>query len=438
MTARGSIALLAGICLALGLARGDFSCPAATTPKRVELSFWNGFTGPDGVVMLQLVRRFNEANPDVQVSMQRMDWATYYNKLMVAVLDGRGPEVFVLQANSLPRMHRARLMTPVTELFAIRDGEPGIPRRDFDPMVLEQVVYGNDIVGVPLDVWPFGLYCNADMLKNAGIVDAKGKARPPKDREEFLRAARAMRQDTDGDGTPDNWGYALTDWRIVFQSLQPQFGGHTFDAKGRADLVNEGNLATLRFMQSLNNPKDRMVPPPENGLGWMGFRQQKVGMVIDGIYMLGDLMRLNDFNYVGAPVPVVGNQPGTLADSHVLCVNRSVTQAEREGSLRFLKFLSENSIDWAKAGQVPARRSVRDTEAFRQMPVQYAFSQQIPYVRYFPRTVNIFELNQELGLAIEQVIRGRKSAEDALRFANTKIQASLDRTARELAEEGAR
>lgn len=427
MNPRASLGLLAGFCLILGIARGGLPVSNSAAPRRVELSFWNGFTGPDGVVMLQLVRKFNEANPDVQIAMQRMDWGTYYNKLMVSVLDRRGPEVFVLQANAMPRMYRAGLVGSVNELF----GPNGIDAKDFDPMVFRQVQYGEEVVAVPLDIWPFGLYCNADLLKKAGIVDERGNARPPKNREEFVQAMRAMRS---GIGTDKAlWGYALTDWRLVFQSIAPQFGGRYFDENGRVDLVNEGNLEALRFMVSLNDPKDRLVPPPENGLGWMGFRQQKVGMVIDGIYMLGDLKRLQDFNYLGAPVPVVGKRPGTLADSHLLCIRHNLSPEQRAGALRFLKFLSDNSIEWADAGQVPARRSVRETERFKSMQVQYAFSQQIPYIHYFPRTINIFELNQELGLAIEQVIRGRKSPEEALKFANVKIQESIDRTARELA-----
>jgi multiple sugar transport system substrate-binding protein len=64
--------------------------------------FWNGFTGPDGRTMLALVRRFNEENPDVQVTMQRMAWATYYNKLFVG-LGGRAPEISVLQSDAFAR-----------------------------------------------------------------------------------------------------------------------------------------------------------------------------------------------------------------------------------------------------------------------------------------------------------------------------------------------
>ena len=53
-------------------------CPAVTWPARrtgaTELRFWNGFTGPDGRTILKLVKRFNRDNPDVRVTVQRMEW----------------------------------------------------------------------------------------------------------------------------------------------------------------------------------------------------------------------------------------------------------------------------------------------------------------------------------------------------------------------------
>ena len=313
MRIKASLTLLFLVVLVLGLARSDFQCQGLVGRGKVELNFWNGFTGPDGRIMLGIVRRFNEANPDVTVSMQRMDWATYYNKLMVAAVDGRGPEVFVLQSSSLSRMHRAGFIANVTDMF---EGPHAIPDSDFDRLVINQVRYGREYIGVPLDIWPFGLYSNADLLKQAGFVDARGNARPPTNRAEFLKAARLM-QHLGPDGHPDVWGYALTNWAAQSQlsgACLPQFNGHYFAADGRADLTNPGNVAALTFMASLNEGK-RLIPPPENGLGWVGYRQKKVGMVIDGIFMVGDLQRLEDFNYIGAPLPVIGYHPGTTAEN---------------------------------------------------------------------------------------------------------------------------
>src|SRR5262245_60289160 len=73
----------------------------------VTVRFWNGFTGPDGRTMLRLVKRFNQQNPDVHVLMQRMDWSTYYNKLFVAGLGHRAPELFVVHTRAMLRFARA-------------------------------------------------------------------------------------------------------------------------------------------------------------------------------------------------------------------------------------------------------------------------------------------------------------------------------------------
>lgn len=414
-----AVVLALGIVL-LGVIRSAVTGQGVIGGHKTRIDFWNGFTGPDGRIMLGLIRKFNDANPDVEVTMQRMDWATYYNKLMVAALDGRGPEIYVIQSEAMPRMHRAGFVANLTGLFG---DSPNIPRSDFDPLVLEQVTYGSELVGVPLDIWPFGLYSNADLLKKAGINH------PPTNRKEFLADIQAIQTPMNGNGERDTWGYALTNWRQNFQTVLPQFDGYYFDKNGRAALDNPHNVEALSFFANLQNSK--VLPPPDNAEGWVGYRQKKVAMVIDGIYMLGDLQRLEDFHYVGAPTPVIGNHPGTMADSHVLCIRNGIDPDRRAASERFIRFLSQNSIGWAAAGQVPARKSVRNTAEFRSMPVQYAFSQQIPNIHYLPRTTVMFEMNLELDLAVEKVIRGRATPLEALQVANKNLQDDLEKDAME-------
>src|SRR3954449_3189070 len=80
---------------------------SSSSDRPITLRFWNGFTGPDGRTMLAIVKQFNAANPDVHVMMQRMEWGTYYNKLFVAALGKRAPEVFVIHTDSIPRFRSA-------------------------------------------------------------------------------------------------------------------------------------------------------------------------------------------------------------------------------------------------------------------------------------------------------------------------------------------
>ena len=53
-----------------------------------------------------------------------------------------------------------------------------------------------------------------------------------------------------------------------------------------------------------------MAPPPENFDSWIGFRQGKVGMVWEGVYMLDDLTKQTDLDFGAAPVPQMGVKAG--------------------------------------------------------------------------------------------------------------------------------
>lgn len=408
---------MVGFCALLGVARCDQLSVGGGAARKLQLNFWNGFTGPDGRTMLGMIRKFNAENPDIQVSMQRMDWATYYNKLMVAAVDGRGPEMFVVHASTLPRMRRAHFLADMSGMFQAKGGL--IPAADFDPYVLQQVQFGSELLGIPLDIHPQGLYVNRKLLASVGFE------RLPKTRTEFLQLARQLRVDEDRDGRPDRWGFAMTLWRNNFQTLIPQFGGRFLDSQGKADLNCPGNVRALEFLQQLG--KDKLVPPPENGLGWVGYRQGKVAMVFDGVYMLGDLKRLNSLDWVGGPIPQIGDRPGTMADSHVLCARRGLGSIQRAAVQRFFQYLSDKSVAWADAGQVPARRSVRATPAFQAMPTQAAFATQIPSMVYPPRIPVLFEFTLEIDLAVEKVLRGRATPKAALDMANTNAQRFIER-----------
>ena len=161
------------------LIAGCDRAPSIGGKKVIELRFWNGFTVPDGRTMLGIVKNFNKANPDVHVTMQRMEWGTYYNKLFVAGLGGRAPEVFVIHTDTLARFTRANFVQPVDSW-----AKPGgmIDTNDIDPNVWSAVQYGTQHFAVPLDIHLLGMYYNKTLFKQANI------AHPPTNRAEFVDA----------------------------------------------------------------------------------------------------------------------------------------------------------------------------------------------------------------------------------------------------------
>ena len=281
-----SVAPLAPLGCGRGSAAGDL----------VELRFWNGFTGPDGRTILRLVQEFNRQADGVRVTLQRMPWATYYNKLFVAGLDGRAPELFVLQSQWVARMQGAGLTRPTDDLFD--DGGGSIPAGDFNANILAAVTRDGRRWAVPLDVHPMGLYYNKALFRQAGIVDGRGEARPPTNRAEFLDAGRRLAALRTGDGGKV-WGFAFTWLRTNVFTAMRQFGSPVVDADGTpAPLTDGPSVAALEFMHDLI--EQGIATPIEANAGIIGFRQGKVGMIFEGIYMLPELQRQTDLDYGAA------------------------------------------------------------------------------------------------------------------------------------------
>jgi multiple sugar transport system substrate-binding protein len=222
----------------------------------------------------------------------------------------------------------------------------------------------------------------------------------------------------------------FTNFRSNVTAVMHQFGARFFDRDyTHCTLDSPEAVAALAFCADLIH-RYELVPLPENIDAWIGFRQGKVGMVFEGVYMLADLRRQQDLDFGGAPVPLLGREPATWCDSHVLCVRRGTNPEHLEAAQRLITFLSENSLDWAEGGQVPVRRDLRETIRFQEMPVQAAFAQQIPYSKYPPRVPFVFEFYSEFDLAIERVLRGSAEPEQALTAAAAKINEAMARDRR--------
>lgn len=360
--------------------------------------------------MLRMVQRFNAANPDIQVIMQRMDWATYYNKLFVAGLGGRAPEVFILQTHSVPRFAQASFVRPVDDLTADRRG---LDIGDIDANVWQAVSVAGKHYGVPLDVWPMGMYYNRKLFREAGIVDARGEPKPPTDRAEFLDAIRRLTKPAAG-GKPAQWGFVFTNFESNVYTIMQQFGGEFFSAGNERCVVNNPkNVEALQLCVDIIR-KERCAPPPENFDAWIGFRQGTAAIAFEGIYMLADLQKQKDLDFGGAPTPLLGKRRAVWAGSHNVCLRADLQGADLDAAWRFTTFLSNNSLDWAQGGQVPVRKSLRETPRFAGMEVQSQFAREIPYAVYLPRLPYIFEFQTEFNNAIEKALRASATPQQAL------------------------
>ncbi len=400
----------------------------------IELRFWNGFTGRDGDKMTSMVKRFNAENDDIHITVQRMQWRTYYNKLFVAGQAEREPEVFISHAKSLPRFVRADFVRPIDDLI---NGEDGIDTSDIDEIVWESVNIGGQHVGLPIDVHPLGLYYNTKLFEEVGIVDESGKAKPPSNQTEFVSALRKLKKDRDNDGRIDQWGFMFFFFPMhIIHSWMHQFGGGTYFNEDFTECIinNAENRKALEFLVDLIHEQKLIpVPLPQDSAGWDGFKQGRVGMFLGGIFMLNDLRAVEEFDpnnkieYAGAFTPTVGHKPAMWADSHVACISSTIDDRKAKAAWRFIKYVSDNSLEWASGGQVPVRKSVRELPAFQEMQLHVAFAEQLPYIKYYPKLPYSIEFERSFRNNTSSACLGAVTPEEALEKIQTEMNEIIAR-----------
>jgi multiple sugar transport system substrate-binding protein len=372
--------------------------------------------------MVDLIREFHRQNPDIEVSLQRIDWGVYYNKLFVAGLGKRSPEVFVLHAGMMPRFASAGLMAEMDNLL---DAPGRAALEDLVPVIRPKLQWEGHQVAWPLDVHMLGLYCNLDLFRKAGLVDSTGQPRIPVNRRDFLEAGAALRKLS----TPDReiWGFGIADPNLIALTSCYQQGGRLMSPDlSTPTLDSPENVAGLDFLRDLVS-EYRVAPPPESNDAWIGFRQGNVGMVMAGIWMLAEVKGDRAFDFDVSPLPQLGDSPASFGSTHLMGLAPGLSESSRQAGWRLIQFLSSHSLEWAKVGQLPARESLLASAEFRSMLPQANLAPEIPHLVFTPGTPSLWEVQDEFYRAGEKVLRGTESASVALRLAQQKAEVVLDR-----------
>lgn len=397
----------------------------APTPNRIVLNYWNGFTGPDGKTMSALVQQFQKENPDIEVRMQLIPWSTYYDKLTLSLAYGGAPDVFIMQAARFQEYASFHTLRPLGDLYA-SDKTPLGPR-DFAPVPWRESFYGGAQYALPLDVHPIGLYYNTRLFKDAGIVDAHGRAKPPTDLTEFLADAKKLTRDTDGDGRPDQWGFVITNQHSNWLTFAHQFGGDIVTPDGRQGAMSSPPCLQATHLLCDLIYKYHIAPKPEGVDAWLALRQGKAAMAMEGIYMLSSLQDQPGLEFAGAPVPQFGPKKGLWGGTHLLCQPAGIAPERAKAAWRLMRFLSDHSLAWGVGGQVPARQDVERSPAFQALPVQAQFARQLANVDYDPQIPRANALNQFADPAIEAALLQLQTPDDAMRDADRRINQLLSR-----------
>ncbi len=342
----------------------------------VELQFWNGLTGGDGPYMLEMIERFNSEHENIDVKMSAILWDEFYQKLPSAVSVGRGPEVALMQSFYMPTFATRGIVMPLDDVAQ----ELGLKQSDFPSAVWDAGTYEGQRYGIPLDVWPYGMYYNKEVMEMAGLDPDK----PPQTGDEFLSALEQMKEE----GIQGFWvepNYPTINW--LFQSLIPQFGGSLFNEDlTEATINSDPNVEALTWLTDIirNDYSPRNVGTDTDDVA---FNNNKDAFIWIGPWQINYFKQRKDVEWGAEVLPRVGAERATWAGSHnfIIPQQREQDPNKLQASKVFINWISKNSAEWAKAGQVPARASVRDSQTFKSLKEQSIFAEQLSYVHFSPK-----------------------------------------------------
>jgi multiple sugar transport system substrate-binding protein len=378
---------------------------------KVTLDFWNGFTGGDKAFIEKIVKQFSSQNKKIDVKMNIIEWAQYYQKVPTAVASGKGPDVGIMHCDQLGTNAARRVVLPLDDVAKTLN----LKQSDFYPAVWQAGIYNGKRYGIPLDMHPLALYYNKDLLTKVGMDG------PPKDKEEYL----AVCKDLKAKGTQASWvSPFLFTGVLQFMSLLWQYGGDLYNSDTtKATFNSDAGVEALSWMVSL--VKDGYSPKnvAENA-EYTAFQNGKNALHWNGIWNIALFKTLKDLNWGVAPLPEIGSQRGAWSNTHqfVMMTQQEPNPNKQAASKYFISWMSEHSLEWAKSAKIPARKSVRDSEAFKkELPQEYELTKELPYIHFPPTVPGIADVGTAtLDVAVNESVLLKSDPKSALDEAASK------------------
>jgi len=184
--------------------------------------------------MQKVEREFEAANPDVDLSIEVIDWQNGFQKLSTLISAENAPDMANIATIWLPELVDLDVVQPLDQ-FA---GEDFLDR--FVPKALRGATYQDTLYGLPIAMSARALYCNTDLV-----------AEPPKTWDELVQVGRRATDRANG-----IFGFGVqgreTETDVYFYYFLWANGGQILSEDGtRAAFNGPAGVEALQFMVDL-------------------------------------------------------------------------------------------------------------------------------------------------------------------------------------------
>lgn len=284
--------------------------------KPITISFWNGWTGSDGDVLLDLVEEFNKDNP-YKITVEMDINSEFQEKFAATCAANKGPDM-ILGANNYKFLYPDYLID-MNELFEATD----IKKEDFVPSYLDTCSLNDVLYVLPFQITGRYLYWNKDLFTAAGLDPET----PPVTYDQWAEFASRIT-----DESKNIYGSGLQ-YNNVFTNLQilQRFGGLYIgeDENGNFKANFEGNAGYEKFLNwfkgmvdngdnPIESDTESMMKSGQIGItsagGWLNSGLKEAGINYGvGILPVGDAGEMNPCSVAGFSVTNFASEEARIA-----------------------------------------------------------------------------------------------------------------------------
>lgn len=388
--------------------------------ETLELEFWHGYTEADGQVLDGLVEEFNASQDGIEITPITKPWGTLLDTALPALAADSGPHLMALPPENIPVYASRGALVSLEDWYeSPNSGTAMLNEQAVATGMSDGVRYG-----APLSFTPLTMFYNRALFDDAGVS-------VPTTWDEWVDVATELTIDSNGDGTPEQYGIALQDNATVgngvWISLLQSGGGNVVTEDGEVVIDSPENAATLDFWASAI--RDHQISP--TGLTGVNgdelFSSGNAAMTFGGPWM-ASIAEASGIDYGIAPLPAgpAGIKASALAVD--LTITSRSSEAEQAAAEEFLSWFyqRDNMITWSLASGWPPLTTDVDSQDVAENAVVSALTEQSQYgVALLPGVIPQSDILTELDTVTQRAMSGDE-IENLLQTAQSRMEAALD------------
>jgi len=263
---------------------------------------------------------------------------------------------------------------------------------------------------------------------NRKLFDEAGVAYPSDDWawDDFVKTAKALTKDTDGDGTTDQFGVGTEASIFRLAPMVWQNGGDIVDNPAKPTKLTLDTPAAKEALQWFIDlqVKHKVMPDQVNEAAEDSdsrFQNGRLGMFLNSRRGVPAYREITAFEWDVAPLPA-GRQKAGILHADAFCM--SAATKDKASTWAFIEYAmsAEGQTILAKSGRtVPSMKSVANSPAFLDPSVAPArskvFLDGIPHIRAVPIMETWVDIEGTVGKELERGVFGEASADEVIEAA---------------------